>query len=163
MIIKVQQKPDLEARVRDREADLMALGKRDCPVQVRMVLRPLDIEHAPVLVERARPLPGVAFLTLDRSFDEGQRYAVAGIDLDTYCRHAVDLGEAFQASQVVRLGLVSLAEDEERSPLGANFGAPFQWPGWASSDGHQRQPIRPRVRRSSVRSVSGRAPKRPWR
>lgn len=50
VIPEVEDKPELEARVGDGEFDAVGAGLPDCFLESGMVSRPLDIEHAPELI-----------------------------------------------------------------------------------------------------------------
>jgi hypothetical protein len=53
LVPEVQQEPQLDTRIRDRDADVLRCSKLECAADVRMLV---DVEHAPVLVVSIAPI-----------------------------------------------------------------------------------------------------------
>lgn len=108
--LKVEHKPQLNARVRERDVDAVGCGRIESLVEVRMLVA---IEDAPILVTRttkaATLIALVLLALLDGFFDESSRRAVEVVDGDD------DLISVFPKPviDVVGFGAPSLGEDIE--------------------------------------------------
>ena len=140
MVVEVEDQPQLEARVRDGQTNAASVGERDGLPEVRVVLRPLDVEDAPALVDL------VVAAALDRRLHERQRDVPAGIDLNRERSVAPDSGEALDAAQVVRLRGLTLAEHDDGAALASRGRAPSK----IFRTGPSRHPVRPRARSTSA-------------
>jgi hypothetical protein len=76
LILEMENQPQLEAGVRDGETDIVLSGQPNGCVEVRVVLRPFDIEDAPALVDL------VIFASLHGALDQREWHSPARIDLD---------------------------------------------------------------------------------
>jgi hypothetical protein len=74
--LKMKDQPQFEARIGNSKADTVVGCHPNGEVKVGMVLRPLDIEYAPALVDLVVTAP------LNRSLHEGKRYPLPGINFD---------------------------------------------------------------------------------
>lgn len=81
--MEVQEEPQLDARVRDRDADSVRCGKLKCTADMRMLI---NVEHAPVLVVRIASItPRLAQVTgpsPDGFLYEAQRRSVELVNRD---------------------------------------------------------------------------------
>lgn len=87
MLLKVQERPELEARIRDRQLDTVVAGLLKGVVKVGMLI---NVEDAPDLIEPEEVVtPAACFplrlpLSLGCPFHEGLRDAACAIDLYLY-------------------------------------------------------------------------------
>jgi hypothetical protein len=125
VVLEMEDEPELNARVRDSQIDVVPVGKVDSPSEVGVLI---TVEDAPDLVMGA-PAPSPRFaslgsLRLDCSLDELQGAAAKGIDLDQYLIAVL----AAPICEVLLLGTKALDECEQIEQNCGFRGPSLRWP-----------------------------------
>lgn len=107
LVAMVQNQPQLEAWIGHSDPNTLVGGQLQCPVEMRMILRPLDVENAPAFVDLwiVQLLGGCPH--------QGQRYSTGGIDDHIERRVRSDLRKALQCVDVVGLRGFAFTEDDD--------------------------------------------------
>src|ERR1700754_1002418 len=114
---------------------------------MRVMLRPFHVEDAPAFVDL-----GVGALPSRGFFDQLQRKARRRVDDQVDRSVVADLRESLECVEIVRFGSFAFAEDQHGlalRPAGYSSSKILAASPWC------HQAIRPKARRSSVRSGSG--------
>ena len=103
LVPEVQKEPEFNARIRDREADLVALCHVDRLGHPTVLV---DVEYAPILIGQLAP-PTILTLLSHSLFDESPRAAVEGVEHDP---HTLPV-QLEPVPEVLDLRLLPLGED----------------------------------------------------
>lgn len=165
VILKVQNQPQFETRVGYGELDAIRAGLLNGLYESWMVPWPLDIEHAPELIDLRFLVDGPAAGLSGHGYECSRNgSALPGLDPEVNSRHVSHRWLPFKGVEILRFGSLSFAEDHERLSRLSRCHLPLERTRASSpvSAAHRASlGSRPRARRSVNWSSSGTAPNLP--